>query len=477
MQAAIPKYAAEALKRVGNDSLPPGHRFRLYFRGYEQDWGVTKTEKQSALKEVTTFHVAAKTLLRSLRERQQQVAKLRQAYRVEGWTTAPFTAGLGNEHPLENGFSFLDPYGIPYYPGASVKGVVRRAAEELALFEQDSRGWTLPAVWWLFGFDLTAGFFRRASFSEAAHLAAEASRWRQAYQRKLEGLEGTVKELFETFVTLVAGDKKEKQEALRTALKEGDEEKLRNVHVQGALTFWDVLPIPPSGSLRVDIMNPHYGHYYQEGESPGDWGEPKPIFYLTLPENTSFLFVVDFRPPLAWPEIVRTYFEEHVENGPRWEWLLSNAFNFAFEWLGFGAKTSIGYGRLQGKAAQQPGPKLVSSEELGQLVTSPSGGKETKKSLEHGTLPVQKKQPGQSSPEGPPATMSGSAGEDTLEQEVRLFDFSRAQREGLRALLEKIRAVADEEKKRRLIQLLQLPNIPLVRVVLNDFPDLAKYRR
>ncbi|HWO99019.1 MAG TPA: RAMP superfamily CRISPR-associated protein [Methylococcus sp.] len=52
--------------------------------------------------------------------------------KLEATGVAPFTTGLGNEHPLENGFAFLNPYGLPYLPGSGVKGILRQAARELA---------------------------------------------------------------------------------------------------------------------------------------------------------------------------------------------------------------------------------------------------------------------------------------------------------------------------------------------------------
>ena len=36
------------------------------------------------------------------------------------------------EHPLENGFAFLQPYGLPYLAGSGVKGVLRQTARLLA---------------------------------------------------------------------------------------------------------------------------------------------------------------------------------------------------------------------------------------------------------------------------------------------------------------------------------------------------------
>ncbi|MCX8518010.1 MAG: hypothetical protein ORN29_08120, partial [Rhodoferax sp.] len=47
-----------------------------------------------------------------------------QCLRLHATAKAPFTTGLGNEHPLENGFAFLNPYGLPYLAGSGVKGVL-----------------------------------------------------------------------------------------------------------------------------------------------------------------------------------------------------------------------------------------------------------------------------------------------------------------------------------------------------------------
>ncbi|PZP50172.1 MAG: hypothetical protein DI596_15265, partial [Azospira oryzae] len=85
-----------------------------------------------------------KRLFESLSERQNKLAEQAASsiYTISALATAPFTTGLGNEHPLENGFAFLWPYGLPYLPGSGVKGVVRRAAEELASGQwEEDRGW------------------------------------------------------------------------------------------------------------------------------------------------------------------------------------------------------------------------------------------------------------------------------------------------------------------------------------------------
>ncbi|MCC7414053.1 MAG: type III-B CRISPR module RAMP protein Cmr6 [Gammaproteobacteria bacterium] len=119
----------------------------------------------------------------------------------------------------------------------------------------------------------------------------------------------------------------------------GDERQCR-----GALTFWDV--IPACERLVVDIMNPHYGDYYQAktspaypgGATPHDAGNPVPIYFLTVPERTAFAFHVVYDPSRgrAGPDLAAT-----------WRALLEAAFAHAFDWLGFGAKTAVGYGQLQ----------------------------------------------------------------------------------------------------------------------------------
>ena len=62
---------------------------------------------------------------------------------LDATAIAPFTTGLGNEHPLENGFAFFNPYGLPYLAGSGVKGVLRQAARELASGQWgNEHGWS-----------------------------------------------------------------------------------------------------------------------------------------------------------------------------------------------------------------------------------------------------------------------------------------------------------------------------------------------
>lgn len=204
---------------------------------------------------------------------------------LEAIASAPFTSGLGNEHPLDNGFAFLNPYGLAYFPGSGVKGVLRRAADELAGGDWgDKGGWDSDAITALFGRQDDAG----------------------------------------------------------------------NVdHLRGALVFWDVIPQISGDKLMVDVMTPHQGHYYQQtkkpqsGDSctPHDSGQPTPIQFLTVPPGSGFIFHVQC--DLA--HLKRT--APALAQDGHWKILLQAAFQHAFAWLGFGAKTAVGYGAMKEDAA------------------------------------------------------------------------------------------------------------------------------
>ena len=309
--AAVPSY-------LGTDfsSASPGLRFGMYLplwgvdsRSGELLWtthdlnyretGNPPRERQfpdvnkaSAWKDALELNNDDRKRLTALAARQQALAAPLVAtgrlHAVDGRSVAPFTTGLGNEHPLENGFAFLGPYGLPYLPGSGVKGVLRQAARELARGEWgDAQGW-----------------------SEApAHILAVGGGASLALS--------TIDVLFGRETD--AGDRE---------------------HVRGALSFWDVLPRIEGGALRLDVMTPHQTHYHQQAESPHESGQPNPINFLTVPPGSGFTFHVDCdraRLQRSAPAL--------AEDG-RWQALLDAAFAHAFHWVGFGAKTAVGYGAM-----------------------------------------------------------------------------------------------------------------------------------
>ncbi len=204
-------------------------------------WDKNDFAARNTWNDIKALGKADSARMNALSERQAGMASCVSAtnlLHLEALAIAPFTTGLGNEHPLENGFAFLNPYGLPYLPGSGVKGVLRQAARELASGEWgDTRGWS--------------------------------------------GEKTCILEVGKTRIPLSVID------AL-FGLESGDGE---TEHVRGALAFWDVIPQIRGDSLMVEIMTPHQSHYYQQkrdrkaGDSatPHDSGQPNPISFLTVP--------------------------------------------------------------------------------------------------------------------------------------------------------------------------------------------------
>lgn len=315
--AAIPAYVGKHSELLS--ATPPGHRFGLYFSLWnDQNWKIAdkKGGKQRALKQVLPLGREATEQLTALRQRQSRLAEAASALTFDAESEAPFMTGVGMEHPLENGFAFLNPYGLPYLPGASVKGVLRQAAEALALEQgiSDRGGWDIVTVWWLFGFDATSVCLEKPESDAAKALRAASD---------ADTLDPELTQPFEPLTDLIGGGKAQ--------------ERRRQIHRKGALAFWDVFPEPAGSSLAIDILTPHYALYYQKGMPPADCYAPTPVPFLTLPPASRFRFHVHFLDRPSLPASLRE----------RWQTLIDKAFDRAFDWHGFGAKTAVGYGQMR----------------------------------------------------------------------------------------------------------------------------------
>lgn len=285
--AATPGFIPRDLREAA-----PGHRFQLYLENWQAPVGneyapykkakpfgkderaTYDRECAAVLKDLCPLPVTSQKVLAALRARQQALHAHHGPHglRISASSTAPFATGLGNEHPIENGFAFLTPYGLPYLAGSGVKGVLRRAMQELR--DDGEEGFTEAAIDALFG-----------------------------------------------------PEKIDKPEDAR----------------RGALDFWDVFPSPTGGKLVVEIMTPHYGEYYRGKQSPHDSGAPVPVSFLAVPAGSAFDFHV-------------VCHATRLPAGLRdtWKNLIQQAFTHAFEWVGFGAKTSVGYGVMAAKGGSLP---------------------------------------------------------------------------------------------------------------------------
>lgn len=109
-----------------------------------------------------------------------------------------------------------------------------------------------------------------------------------------------------------------------------------NMDKTGTLIVFDAIPVV-APTLKVDIMNPHYGDYYSKKRDtnqnlipPADYLSPKPVFFLTVAEKTKFAFALAPR---------RLNNKSDLTKG-------SDFLTEALTHLGAGAKTAVGYGRM-----------------------------------------------------------------------------------------------------------------------------------
>lgn len=182
-----------------------------------------------------------------------------------------FVTGMGIPHPIENGFAWHPTLGVPYLPGAAVKGIVRA--------------------------------------------------WLETW-----GGDDDAQKQKERLLMLFGSDDK-------------NPEKQQADNQTGGLIFFDALPVS-SVRLGVDVMTPHMGDWYAQGNTikdvqkesnkiPADWHDPVPVKYLVVKE-AKFLFSVAPRCEKYAVEV----------DG------IMNYLDDALQWFGAGAKTAIGYGQL-----------------------------------------------------------------------------------------------------------------------------------
>ncbi|MCI0590007.1 MAG: type III-B CRISPR module RAMP protein Cmr6 [Gammaproteobacteria bacterium] len=82
------------------------------------------------IKTVTNGTVGDAKLLSGISERTKKLLTAHGQEPLPFKTAGPFVTGLGRGHPVENGFAWHHSLGVPYLPGASVKGTVRAWVEQ-----------------------------------------------------------------------------------------------------------------------------------------------------------------------------------------------------------------------------------------------------------------------------------------------------------------------------------------------------------
>ena len=125
--------------------------------------------------------------------------------------------------------------------------------------------------------------------------------------------------------------------------------------VRGQIVFLDAYPYKVP-KIRTDIMNPHFNKYYTDDKVslPVETESPVPITFLTVQEKSVFVFRAFFLPLQKKVEKTdkdnntnETLKIEYNEFSEKDKIALHSAFKTAFSVIGFGGKTSIGYGRFK----------------------------------------------------------------------------------------------------------------------------------
>lgn len=178
----------------------------------------------------------------------QESFRLKTAYRL--------VIGAGYPSFIENGFLFHHVYGIPYIPGETLKGLARTV------------------------FIL--------SVAEAIKEETKLSNIEKELSEEVEGISYQIPKKINVIL-----DDYTIEDPVETFRKIFGSKKRR-----GQVIFFDAYPVRfnPSEHFEADIMNSHYGEYYQSGKAPADWLSPNPIHFLALREGIDFEFNLGLAP-------------------------------------------------------------------------------------------------------------------------------------------------------------------------------------
>lgn len=174
--------------------------------------------------------------------------RLKTAYRL--------VIGAGYPSFIENGFLFHHVYGIPYIPGETLKGLAR-------------------AVFILSVVEAMKGETKLSKIEEELSEEVEGISYQIPKKINIILDDYTIENPVETFRKIFGSKKR-----------------------RGQVIFFDAYPVEfkPSEHFEADIMNSHYGDYYQSGKAPADWLSPNPIHFLALKEGIVFEFNLGLAP-------------------------------------------------------------------------------------------------------------------------------------------------------------------------------------
>ncbi|MEO0111628.1 MAG: type III-B CRISPR module RAMP protein Cmr6 [candidate division WOR-3 bacterium] len=223
-------------------------------------------------------------------------------------TQSRLIIGLGSANVLETSITLHHIYGIPYIPASALKGVCRMV-----------------------------------------------SFWKIAESKGILNNERELDKLQNEFYGELSTDKS----ILKYQLLFGAQ------NFKGLLLFLDSYPEIQNNQqiFDLDVMNVHYPSYYEDKEGknpPGDWENPRPVFFLTLKEGIKFNFNILFdrfrsnkilkmeeeklkklKIPLETKEIIGNWIKDNEKDLKE---PIKNILTEALKEFGVGAKTRLGYG-------------------------------------------------------------------------------------------------------------------------------------
>ena len=286
IQYPLQKDTADVFRSANKSVLNPGLMFDRFAPDLNKAGNQKEEWKKRALNDAAVKPDGR--VLSAYLARWQALTKAAGANPFQLKTDWRFIPGLGRKSALEIGFNF-HRYGFPCLPGSAVKGIARTQA----LFE----------------------------LAESLPLSGEQGQTLNDLDKLLE----KAQEDFEKEV------KKTQWKRLNDQLQEAQDFRaiFGTLEAAGGAIFFEAIP-QDAFALELDIMNPHYGPYYQGKEAPADWHNPVPVGFLAVPADKVFHFAVGWRAAAPRAEQLRPKAEEWLKKG--------------LQELGAGAKTAAGYG-------------------------------------------------------------------------------------------------------------------------------------
>ena len=119
----------EAQRQIQHMGCHPGLWFERFFNQYDVQYQIKDTAKSTFIKGIAGG-CGNKEVLQQAYIRQLALIESCSGNYLTVQADWHFATGLGNPHPVENGFLFHPTLAVPYLPGSSVKGIVRSWMEQ-----------------------------------------------------------------------------------------------------------------------------------------------------------------------------------------------------------------------------------------------------------------------------------------------------------------------------------------------------------